>query len=132
MGPLGRQLRRAICVGSALLFVVSQSSVSGQSPHSLLAKFDTSTGLFLIPVGINDTKLWCNLDSGFSALLTLDERLVDRVGLTPGLARPTPDGRLPSPGDREARATVYVGGITLRDQPVILRAFPSKRLTCSA
>jgi len=106
------------------LAAAPQSASRGQARHEIPAKFDTATGLLLVPVAVNDSTSWCSLDTGFSALLTLDERLTERARLTPGAARPTPDGRPPSPRDREARATVDVGGVRLRDQPVILRAFP--------
>jgi hypothetical protein len=109
---------------TSLAFVAVLQNPGPPSRHDLTAKFDTSTGLLLVPVSVNASTVWCSLDTGFSALFTLDERLIQRAGLVPGPAGPTPDGRPPTPGDREARATVDVGGVVLHDQRIILRAFP--------
>jgi len=126
MATIQRPTKVTVLVIALLASQLTSQPCYGQSIHALDAKFDTSTGLILVPVGINGSTFWCNLDSGFSALLTLNERLAERAALMPAPARSTPDGRPATPGDHEAIATVDVGGVVLRDRQVILRAFPSE------
>ncbi len=118
--------RATLCVAALMVALPAARPSYSQSIHTLDARLDASTGLILVPVGINGVTFSCNLDSGFSALLTLNERLAERASLTPAPARPTPDGRPATPGDHEALATVDVGGVVLRDRQVILRAFPAE------
>src|SRR5690349_12562701 len=44
-------------------------SASATMPIPVEGKIDSSTGQLLILAQFNDTRLWCGLDSGFSALI---------------------------------------------------------------
>jgi hypothetical protein len=78
-------------------------------------KLDTSTGQLLIPVRLDDARLWCSLDSGFSALIAVDREQAARAGLA--AAREAP----PSPGETNANAMLNVGGISIGDRSIIIR-----------
>ncbi len=117
-------MRSACRLAVGMLLAALWPSTASAAAYDIPAKFDTATGLILIPVSVNGTSFWCNLDTGFSALFTLDKRLAGRAHLTPGPASATPDGRPAAPGDVEARATVDIGGVLLRDHVVTLRAYP--------
>jgi predicted aspartyl protease len=101
----------------------TQSSVA-EPPIAIPTKFDTSTDHLLIRVEVNDTPLWCNLDTGWSALLTVDRAESRRAGISEGPGRPTPDGNPPRRGDGSATATVTVGSVVLRDHPLVIRDLP--------
>jgi hypothetical protein len=124
-----------------LVLVASLVSFSASDiPHSSLAaqvaetptaiviqgKFDTATEHVLIPVGIGGHEFWCNPDSGFSALIALDQTKAVAAGLTVAPGIRTPDGNAPSPGDSSTNATVAVGSVTFPNQPIILRRFPEE------
>jgi hypothetical protein len=102
----------------------TQSAV-GPPPIAIPTKFDTGTDHLLIRVDVNGVPLWCNLDTGWSALLTIDRAESRKAGVTEGPGRSTPDGNPPSGGDGSAAATVTVGTIVLRDQPLIIRDLPA-------
>jgi hypothetical protein len=102
----------------------TQSAV-GPQPIAIPTKFDTSTDHLLIRVEANGTTLWCNLDTGWSALLTIDRAKSRRAGIAEGPGRPTPDGNPPRHGDGSATATVSVGTVVLRDQPLVIRDLPA-------
>jgi len=89
-------------------------------------KFDTATEHVLIPVTIGTKVFWCNPDSGFSALIALDQAKAIAAGLSvsPGIA--TPDGNAPPPGDRSTTTTVVVGGVSYANQSIIVRRFPEE------
>jgi PDZ domain len=89
-------------------------------------KFDTATEHVLIPVTIGAHVFWCSPDSGFSALVALDQAKASAAGLpvSPGVA--TPDGNPPPPGDRSTTATVVIGGVPYANQSVIVRRFPEE------
>ena len=89
-------------------------------------KIDSSTGQLLILAQFNDTRLWCGLDSGFSALIAIDETHAQRAGLRKAPGIPTPDGRPPSPGDSSSTAMLNVGGVSFGEQSVILRRLPAE------
>ena len=101
----------------------TQSSVAAP-PIAIPTKFDTSTDHLLIRVEVNDTSLWCNLDTGWSALLTVDRAESRRAGISEGPGRPTPDGNPPRRGDGSATATVTVGSVVLREHPLVIRDLP--------
>src|ERR1041385_8683920 len=88
-------------------------SASAAMPIPVEGKIDSSTGQLLILAQFNDTKLWCGLDSGFSALITIDETHAQRAGLRKAPGIPTPDGRPPSAGDSASTAMLHVGGVSL-------------------
>ena len=89
-------------------------------------KFDTATEHVLIPVTIGGHGFWCNPDTGFSALIALDQTKAVRAGLSVAPGIPTPDGNAPSSGDSGTTTTVVVGGVTFSNQPIILRRFPEE------
>jgi len=86
-------------------------------------KFDTATEHVLIPVTIGGRDFWCNPDTGFSALIALDQDKAIAAGLSVAPGIRTPDGNAPSPGDSGTTTTVVVGGETFSNQPIILRRF---------
>src|SRR5262245_58588403 len=69
-------------------------SASATMPIQVEGKIDSSTGQLLVLAQFNDTRLWCGLDSGFSALIAIDETHAQRAGLRKAPGIPTPDGRL--------------------------------------
>jgi hypothetical protein len=75
----------------------------------------------LIPVTIGGHNFWCNPDTGFSALIALDQTKAVDAGLSVSPGIPTPDGNPPSPGDRSTTTTVTVGDVTFSNHPIILR-----------
>ena len=93
-------------------------------PMTIPAKFDTGTDHLLVPITINGSTFWCNLDTGFSALMVMDRSRVVKAGLVESSSRPTPDGNAPNRGDGSAVANVTMGSLTLRDQPIIVRDLP--------
>src|SRR6476620_6233894 len=101
-------------------------SASATMPIRVEGKIDSSTGQLLIPAQFNDTRLWCGVDSGFSALIAIDETHAQRAGLRTAPGIPTPDGRTPSPGDSSSTAMLNVGGVSFGEQVVILRRFPAE------
>jgi hypothetical protein len=120
-----------VSVSLILIGVLALISASAQTQSSVAAppiaiptKFDTSTDHLLIRVEVNGTPLWCNLDTGWSALLTVDRAESRRAALSEGPGRPTPDGNPPNRGDGSATATVTVGTVVLRDQPLVIRDLP--------
>jgi hypothetical protein len=84
-------------------------------------KFDTATEHVLIPVTIGDRPFWCSPDSGFSALIALDQSKAVAAGLSVSPGIQTPDGNAPARGDNSTVTTVVVGGVRFPNQPVILR-----------
>jgi len=89
-------------------------------------KFDTATEHVLIPVTIAGHQFWCGPDSGFSALIALDQAKAVTAGLTVAPPMPTPDGNRPRIGDNSATATVVIGGVTFANHTLILRKFPEE------
>jgi hypothetical protein len=92
------------------------------------AKLSTSVeGFLLVPVTINGKRFWCDLDSGGSSVLSLDEKKAaaagfraDETGTSAG-AGPTVirDQRLHG-------ATVQVGGLALPPRTIVMRRFPAE------
>jgi hypothetical protein len=115
-------------VGVVAAGPIGVSAQVGDRPAGIIigAKFDTATEHVLIPVTIGGHSFWCNPDSGFSALIALDQAKAVAAGLSvfPGI--PTPDGNSPSPGDSSTTTTVAVGGVTFPDHPIILRRLPEE------
>jgi PDZ domain len=89
-------------------------------------KFDPATEHVLIPVTIGTHVFWCNPDSGFSALVALDQAKAIAAGLSISPGVPTPDGNAPPPGDRSMTTTVVVGGVSYANQSIIVRRFPEE------
>ncbi len=87
------------------------------------AKFDSATEHVLIPVTMGGHVFWCNPDTGFSALIALDQAKAVAAGLSVSPGIPTPDGNPPARGDNSTTTTVSVGGATFSNHPVILRRF---------
>jgi hypothetical protein len=102
------------------------ASAQPAPPVVIPAKFDTSTEHVLIPVTIGGRAFWCNPDTGFSALIALDEAKAVAAGLTIEPGVPTPDGNPPAPGDRSTTQTVVVGGIPVPSRPIIVRKLPEE------
>lgn len=103
----------------------SAQPASEPAPIGIATKFDTASDHLLVRVEANATTLWCNLDTGFSALLVIDRAEARRAGMVEGPGRPTPDGNAPLPGDGSATATVSLGTVVLRDQPLVIRDLPA-------
>ncbi|HWC20340.1 MAG TPA: hypothetical protein VG498_25215, partial [Terriglobales bacterium] len=90
---------------------------------TLPTRVDSSTEQLLIGVDAAGRRLWCSLDTGFSALVSIDRTKARRIGIVEAAAQPTPDGNRPFRGDGRATVTLQVGPITMREQPVIVRDF---------
>ena len=91
---------------------------------TLPTRVDPSTEQLLIGVDAMGGRLWCSLDTGFSALVAIDRTKAKRMGIVEAAGQPTPDGNRPPRGDGSATVTLQVGPISMRDQPVIVRDFP--------
>jgi Aspartyl protease len=108
------------------LAVVTLTAQSSAGPWALPTKFDTASTHLLIQVDVNGTALWCNLDTGFSALIAIDRAEAAKAGVKEEPGKPTPDGRPPNTGDGYATARLAVGPATLEDQPLIVRRLPAE------
>ena len=120
-------------VGALCLFgFAGMTAISGQltsppgSPVVVQGKIDSFTGQFLIPVELDRASFWCSLDSGYSALIAVDQARAERSGLRAGPAIPTPDGRPPGAGDSGANVSVSVGAVSLGNRSIILRRLPGE------
>lgn len=105
-----------------------ESSVPGVTQDvaatiTLPTRVDPSTEQLLIGVDAPRGRLWCGLDTGFSALVSIDRIKARRMGIVEAAGKPTPDGNTPFRGDGSAAVTLQVGPITMRDQSVIVRDF---------
>jgi hypothetical protein len=89
----------------------------------LPTRVDSSTEQLLIGVDAAGGRLWCSLDTGFSALVSIDRTKAGRMGIVESVGQPTPDGNRPFRGDGRATVTLRVGPITMREQAVIVRDF---------
>lgn len=109
-----------------LVLVASMPRIVAQEARPIIidGKFDTATEHVLIPVQIGGRQFWCNPDSGYSALVSLDRAKAMAAGLPIGAGVPTPDGNPPGPGDSSAVVDIVVGGVTIPAFPVIVRRFP--------
>src|SRR6266576_698791 len=107
----------------ASILMMAGVSQAADTPAGVVinAKFDTATEQVLIPVTMGGHTFWCNPDTGFSALITLDQTKAVAAGLSVAPGIPTPDGNPPSPGDNSTTTTVSVGSATFSNHPVILR-----------
>jgi hypothetical protein len=113
----------SMLVLSAVASQVARAQIDPPGVVVVEAKFDTATEHVLIPVTIGDHVFWCNPDTGFSALIALDQAKAVAAGLPVSPGIPTPDGNPPPPGDTSTTATVTVGGVTFSNHPIILRRF---------
>jgi hypothetical protein len=113
---------RSACARALLMFLsISAEGQTVAGPIALPTKFDSATTHLLINVSVDGTPLWCNLDTGFSALIAIDRAEAVRAGVKEGPGQPTPDGRPPNRGDGHATALVTVGEMRLPNQPLIVR-----------
>src|SRR5688572_29228138 len=102
------------CASALAIFLsISAEAQTGAGPIVLPTKFDSATTHLLVNVGIDGASLWCNLDTGYSALITIDRAEAMRAGIVEGPGQPTPDGRPPNRGDGHATALVTAGEVTL-------------------
>jgi hypothetical protein len=90
---------------------------------TLPTRVDPSTEQLLIGVDAIGKRLWCGLDTGFSALVSIDRTKAKNMGIMESEGQRTPDGNRPFKGDGRAKASLQVGPITMRDQPLIVRDF---------
>ena len=121
----------ALAVVIGLCFVAGRAMpvrAQGAAPIVIPAKFDTGTEHVLIPVTIGGRQFWCNPDTGYSAIIALDQAKAMAAGLRVGPGIPTADGNPPAPGDRSTTATVVVGGSSFPDYPIIVRPFAEPAL----
>jgi hypothetical protein len=112
----------------ALALLLTASGVAGTRQHAAIVvlptKFDTATDHLLIQVGFDGAPAWCNLDTGWSALVTIDRIKARTVGLNERPGMPTPDGNPPNRDDGNTVATVTFGPVTFPDHQVIVRDLP--------
>jgi hypothetical protein len=99
---------------------------SAAAPVTIDGKIDSHTGQLLIPVRLNNAQFWCSLDSGWSALIGVDQTRAAQAGLIPAPAIPGPDGAPPSTGETRTIATLSIGPITVGEQSVILQYLPAE------
>jgi hypothetical protein len=109
-----------------LLALTPRQATETGAPIVIYGKSDTFSEHLLIPVRFNGAPLWCSLDSGFSALVAVDQARAEQAGLIAKSAIPTPDGRPPTTGDSSARATLETASVSLGEQSVILRRFAAE------
>lgn len=102
----------------------SRGQAPPDAPVVVEARFDRGTEQVQIPVGINGVSFWCSLDSGFSALIAIEEGKAARAGFTMGPAGPTPDGAPPRAGDAALTAAVTVGSLSLGPKSILVRRMP--------
>jgi hypothetical protein len=108
---------------AALIAGVQAKAQDDAATTTLPTRVDPSTEQLLIGVDAPGGRLWCSLDTGFSALVAIDRTQARRMGIVEAAGKPTPDGNRPFQGDGSATATLQVGPITMGDQPVIVRDF---------
>jgi len=116
------RLRGLGCI-AVLIAGVPARAQSDAATIALATRVDSSTQQLLIAVDAPGGRLWCSLDTGFSALVAIDRNKARSLGIAEAVAQPTPDGNRPSRGDGSAKVTLQVGPLTLRDHPVIVRDF---------
>jgi PDZ domain-containing protein len=117
----GRAAVLASLLGATVL--CAQAARDAANGIVIDGKFDTATEHVLIPVTVGGHVFWCNPDSGFSALMALDQAKAIAAGLSVSPGVPTPDGNSPTPGDRSTTTTVVVGGVSYGNQRIIVRRF---------
>ena len=83
-------------------------------PIVVEGKPDSSTGQLLIPVRLDEARVWCSLDSGFSAIIAVDRGRAAQAGLTAAQGTPTA-------GDTPAKAILNVGGVSLGERSISIR-----------
>jgi hypothetical protein len=108
-------LREWICVGLIWTASYSGGAAAAAEPIVIQGKLDTATEELLVPVQIAHTRFWCNLDSGYSALLALDRTKATRAGVVTTSA---PDGQPLLP--------VAIASVTMSSQPVMIRDLPAE------
>jgi predicted aspartyl protease len=113
-------------LAAALLMAPTPAAIRAATPITIEGKFDTATEHLLIPFDMNGTRFWCNVDTGFSALVAVDRAKAMRAGIVEKPAVPTPDGNAPSGGDGSASVLLTVGTLTFTDQAVIVRNLPAE------
>ena len=118
-----RCLGRVMLAGFATALIGGVPAMAQDEPATIAlpTRVDSSTEQLLIAVDVAGGRLWCSLDTGFSALVAIDRTKAKRLGIVETAGKLTPDGNRPFQGDGSASATLRVGPITMRDQPVIVR-----------
>ncbi len=120
-------MKRSIFTFLFVLLVIGQNTYAWaqnvDSTITLPTRVDPSTEQLLIGVDVAGARLWCSLDTGFSALVAMDRTKAQRAGIVEAAGKPTPDGNRTFRGDGRATATLQVGPITMRDQPITVRDF---------
>jgi len=117
-------LRSSLMFASIVLAIsVELSAQNSKGTITLPTRVDPSTEQLLIGVDTLGGRLWCSLDTGFSALVSIDRAKAKRIGILESGSQPTPDGKRTYQGDGKAIMTLHVGPVTMRDRPVILREF---------
>jgi PDZ domain len=119
---------RSVRLLTMLAFVTGAIAASAQTapPIVIAAKFDTSTEHVLVPITVGGHEFWCNPDTGFSALIALDDAKAVAAGLSIAPGIPTPDSNPPAAGDRSTTATVVIGGVQFPAHPIIVRKLPEE------
>jgi hypothetical protein len=112
-----------VTFAAAIVAGVPATAQDDAATIALPTRIDPSTEQLLIGVDAVGARLWCSLDTGFSALVAIDRTKARRIGILEAAGQPTPDGNPPFRGDGSATVTLQVGPITMRNQPVIVRDF---------
>jgi hypothetical protein len=119
-------------LSSTIYFVLLLSpSIAAQpvSPElTIPAKLSTSVeGFLLVPVSINGKRFWCDLDSGGSSVLSLDEKKATAAGFrADGTGTSAGAGPTVIRDRRLHGATVQVGSVTLPPRTIVTRPFPAE------
>jgi hypothetical protein len=111
---------------AVMVFAAAGRSPARETPIVVEARFDTATEQVQIPVSVNGASFWCSLDSGFSALIAIDEAKAARAGFTSGATGRTPDGAAPRAGDSGLTATVTIAAANLGPLAILVRALPAE------
>lgn len=123
-----RGLGGVLLVGFAATLIAGVQAMAQENPATITlpTKVDPSTEQLLIGVDAAGGRLWCGLDTGFSALVAIDRMKAKRVGIVEAPGQPTPDGDRPFRGDGSAKVNLRVGPIVMNDRPVIVRDLPKQ------
>jgi len=86
----------------------------------------------LVLVRVNEKPFWCSLDSGGGAVFSLDSQKAQAAGFKPNdTGFSAGQGSAVIRDQRIHGATLDMSGVTVRDQTVVLRPFPSEaRFDC--
>src|SRR5947209_16716974 len=127
---MGRRSRLTRCCTALVLCGWTLAPVLGAQPApsatTIPARFDDLYGYFLlIPVAVNGTTFWCDVDSGGSAVFSLDEQEGRRAGFkadSSGTSAGVGSGIV---ADTRLRgATIRLGDVTIDNQTIVMRPYP--------